>query len=81
MPAAPGFGPRLYRALHPRRLVHARLRARENDSAFGFGARLFAAVALTFALIGVVGYVLIDRNLEHRQIRTTPPLSARTQRA
>jgi diguanylate cyclase (GGDEF)-like protein len=67
-PAAPGFGPRLRRALYPRRLAHARLRARENDSAFGFGARLFAAVALTFALIGVVGYVLIDRNLEHRQI-------------
>ncbi len=43
--------------------------ARENDSAFGFGARLFAAVALTFALIGVVGYVLVDRNLEHRQIQ------------
>jgi diguanylate cyclase (GGDEF)-like protein len=65
---APGPGGRLRRALHPRRLAHARLRARENDSAFGFGARLFAAVALTFALIGVVGYVLIDRNLEHRQI-------------
>ncbi len=68
VPAAPGFGPRLYRALHPRRLVHARLRARENDSAFGFGARLFAAVALTFTLIGVVGYVLVDHNLERRQI-------------
>jgi len=67
-PAAPGFGPRLRRALHPQRLSHARLRARENDSAFGFGARLFAAVALTFALIGVVGYVLIDHNLERRQI-------------
>jgi hypothetical protein len=69
VPTAPGFGPRLRRALHPRRLAHARLRARENDSAFGFGARMFAAVALTFALIGVVGYVLIDRNLEHRQIQ------------
>jgi diguanylate cyclase (GGDEF)-like protein len=69
VPTAPGFGPRLHRALHPRRLAQARLRARENDSAFGFGARLFAAVALTFVLIGVVGYVLIDRNLEHRQIQ------------
>jgi hypothetical protein len=69
VPTAPGFGPRLHRALHPRHLAHARLRARENDSAFGFGARLFAAVALTFALIGLVGYVLIDRNLEHRQIQ------------
>jgi diguanylate cyclase (GGDEF)-like protein len=69
VPTAPGFGPRLRRALHPRRLAHARLRARENDSAFGFGARMFAAVALTFALIGALGYVLIDRNLEHRQIQ------------
>jgi len=69
VPAAPGFGPRVHRALHPRLLSHARLRVRENDSAFAFGARLFAAVALTFALIGVVGYVLIDRNLEHRQIQ------------
>ena len=69
VPAAPGFGLQLRRGLHPRRLAHARLRARENDSAFGFGARLFAAVALTFALIGVVGYVLVDRNLEHRQIQ------------
>ena len=31
---------------------------------------MFAAVALTFALIGVVGYVLVDRNLERRQIQT-----------
>ena len=68
VPAAPGFGLQLRRGLHPRRLAHARLRARENDSAFGFGARLFAAVALTFTLIGVVGYVLVDHNLERRQI-------------
>jgi diguanylate cyclase (GGDEF)-like protein len=67
-PAASGFGPRLRRALHPRRLAHARLHARENDSAFAFGARLFAAIALTFALIGVVGYVLVDHTLEHHQI-------------
>ncbi len=40
----------------------------KDDSAFAFGARLFAAVALTFALIGALGYVLIDRSLEQRQI-------------
>ena len=68
VPAAPGFGLRLRRGLHPRRLAHARLRARENGSAFGFGVRLFGAIALTFTLIGVAGYVLIDRSLEHRQI-------------
>jgi len=67
-PAAPGFGHRLRRALDPRRRLAERRIAGENGSAFGFGARLFAAVALTFALIGVVGYVLVDRNLEHRQI-------------
>jgi diguanylate cyclase (GGDEF)-like protein len=67
VPAAPAFGPRLRSALRPGRLAHVRLHARENDSAFAFGARLFAAVALTFVLIGVVGYVLVDRNLEHRQ--------------
>jgi diguanylate cyclase (GGDEF)-like protein len=69
-PAA-GFGQRLRRALDPRRgglLARAHVLARENDSAFAFGARLFAAVALTFALVGALGYVLIDRSLEHHQI-------------
>jgi diguanylate cyclase (GGDEF)-like protein len=67
-PTASGLGDRLRRALHPLRLSHAHLRARESDSAFGFGARLFVAVALTFALIGVVGYVLVDHTLERHQI-------------
>src|ERR1700683_1178386 len=69
-PAA-GFGQRLRRALDPRRgglVARAHVIARENDSAFAFGVRLFAAVALTFALVGALGYVLIDRSLEHRQI-------------
>ena len=69
-PAA-GLGQRLRRALDPRRgglVARAHVIARENDSAFAFGARLFAAVALTFALVGALGYVLIDRSLEHRQI-------------
>jgi diguanylate cyclase (GGDEF)-like protein len=66
-PAASGLGSRLRLVLDPRRWLAKRRIAGESDSAFGFGARMFAAVALTFALIGVVGYVLIDRNLEHRQ--------------
>lgn len=55
------------RMLHPRRWLPGR-RAGEDGSSVGFGARLFAAVAVAFALVGVVGYVLVDRNLEHRQI-------------
>jgi diguanylate cyclase (GGDEF)-like protein len=68
---ASGCGQWLRRALDPRRgglAARAHVIARENDSAFAFGARLFAAVALAFALVGALGYVLIDRSLEHRQI-------------
>jgi diguanylate cyclase (GGDEF)-like protein len=67
-PAAPGLSQRLRKALDPRRRLAERRIRSDHDSAFGFGARLFAAVALTFALIGAVGYVLIDRKLEHHQI-------------
>jgi diguanylate cyclase (GGDEF)-like protein len=67
-PAASGLGGRLRLVLDPRRWLAKRRIADESDSAFGFGARLFAAVALTFALIGVVGYVLVDHTLEHHQI-------------
>jgi diguanylate cyclase (GGDEF)-like protein len=66
---APGPGGRLRRALDPRRGLAERRIARENDSALAFGARMFAAVALAFALLGALGYVLVDRNLEHRQIQ------------
>src|SRR5580692_8974447 len=72
-----GVAKRLRGALHPRRWLAERRIARENGSAFGFAARLFVAIALTFALIGVVGYVLVDRNLEQRQIKDY----AATQRA
>lgn len=68
VPDASGLGDRLRRSLDPRRRLAERRVAGEHDSAFGFGARLFASIALTFTLIGVTGYVLIDRNLEHRQI-------------
>ena len=33
-----------------------------------FGVRLIATVALTFMLIGITGYVLLERSLAHRQI-------------
>jgi diguanylate cyclase (GGDEF)-like protein len=48
--------------------VAARRVAGENGSAFGFGMRLFVTILLAFALIGIAGYVLETRNLEHRQI-------------
>jgi diguanylate cyclase (GGDEF)-like protein len=69
-PQTAGLGSRLRKVLDPRRRLAERRIARDHGSAFGFGARLFAAVALTFALIGAVGYVLIDRNLEHHQIKS-----------
>jgi hypothetical protein len=64
-----GVAKRLRGALDPRRRLAERRIARENGSSFAFAARLFVAIALTFGLIGVVGYVLVDRNLEHRQIK------------
>src|ERR1700728_3159899 len=67
---APGPGGRWRRALDPRRGLAKRRIARENDSALAFGVRMFAAVALAFALLGALGYVLVNRNLEHRQIQT-----------
>src|ERR1039458_2324496 len=69
-PAASGLRSRLRLTLDPRRWLAERRIAGESDSVFAFGARLFVAVALTFALIGVVGYVLVDRNLEGWQIKS-----------
>jgi len=48
--------------------VAARRVAGENGSVFGFGMRLFVTILLTFALIGIAGYVLEMRSLEHRHI-------------
>jgi diguanylate cyclase (GGDEF)-like protein len=64
--ARPGNGSR--HTLDPRRWLAERRLAGENGSAFGFGARLFVTILLAFALIGIAGYVLETRNLEHRQI-------------
>jgi len=56
------------RGLNPYRWLLARRHTREDGSAFGFGIRLFATVMLTFVLVGVTSYVLLERNLAHRQI-------------
>jgi diguanylate cyclase (GGDEF)-like protein len=53
---------------HPRRWLADRRSSDERDATFAFGARLVGTVVLTFALIGVVGYVLEQRGLEQRQI-------------
>jgi diguanylate cyclase (GGDEF)-like protein len=53
--------------LHPRRWLRGR-RAGEDESALAFGIRLLATVTLTFTLIGITGYALLERNLAHRQI-------------
>jgi diguanylate cyclase (GGDEF)-like protein len=53
---------------HPRRWLANHRLSDERDTTFAFGARLFGTVLLTFALIGVVGYVLEQRSLEQRQV-------------
>jgi len=53
---------------HPRRWLLERRHARENDSALAFGMRLFATVALTFALVGSTGFLLLEHDLATRQI-------------
>jgi diguanylate cyclase (GGDEF)-like protein len=59
---------RTRRLLHPRRWLLDHRHAGADGSAFAFGTRLLATVVLTFALIGGVGYVLLERNLAQRQI-------------
>src|ERR1700680_338384 len=59
---------RTARLVHPRRWLLERRGAPEGGSTFAFRTRLLATVILTFALIGVTGYVLLERNLGQRQI-------------
>jgi diguanylate cyclase (GGDEF)-like protein len=59
---------RVGRLLHPRRWLLERRRGGEDGSAFAFGIRLYATVSLTFALIGGVGYVLLEGSLAQRQV-------------
>jgi diguanylate cyclase (GGDEF)-like protein len=63
--------------LHPHRWLANRHPAAQDRSALVFGMRLLATVALTFALVGVAGYVLLDHNAAQRQIANY----AATQRA
>jgi hypothetical protein len=56
------------RGLHLYRWLLARHRDGEDGSAFTFGIRLLATVTLTFALIGITGYVLLERNMAHQLI-------------
>src|ERR1700683_371879 len=55
------------RSLHLRRRLRGHFRA-EDGSAFSFGVRLLATAALTFVVIGITGFVLLERNLAQRQI-------------
>jgi diguanylate cyclase (GGDEF)-like protein len=41
---------------------------REDGSLFAFGLRLVLTVAVTFTLIGVAGYLLLESTLSHHQI-------------
>ncbi len=54
--------------LHPHHWLRERRGAGREGSAFAFGIRLLATVVLSFALIGITGYVLLERTLAHRQI-------------
>jgi len=50
------------------RLLPERLRSREGNSALAFGLRMGLAVAVTFLLIGVSGYLALEHELANRQI-------------
>jgi diguanylate cyclase (GGDEF)-like protein len=63
-PAKPWVG----RLLHPGRWLGEGHRADEQGSAFAFGIRLLAAGALTFAVVGITAFVLLERNLAQRQV-------------
>ena len=57
------------RLAHPLGGLVARYRREKSDgSGLAFGIRMLATVALTFTLIGSTGYLLLERNLAHRQI-------------
>jgi diguanylate cyclase (GGDEF)-like protein len=70
-PVAAGQPPLPSRPGPPRRALRGRGGrggAPEDSTGLAFGVRLLATVALTFALIGAGGYVLLERTLAHRQI-------------
>lgn len=59
---------RVGRLPHPRGWFQRRHREADDGSAFAFGVRLLATVAVTFAVVGITGYVLLERNLAQRRI-------------
>lgn len=61
--------PEKTRARRARRWLPRRGRTRERGSAFAFGARLFATVALALSLTAVSSYALLERNLAHQESR------------
>ena len=56
------------RVPHPYQWLLRRRHGGEDGSAFAFGVRLLATVALTFAVTGITGYVLLERNMAQRLI-------------
>src|SRR5450755_4799892 len=60
--------PRAGRLLHPGRWLQKRRSSGEDGSAYAFGVRLVATVALTFAPVGVTSYVLLVRTLAQQQV-------------
>jgi len=56
------------RLLHPGRWLQKRRPSGEDGSAYAFGVRLVATVALTFALVAVTSYVLLVRTLAQQQV-------------
>jgi diguanylate cyclase (GGDEF)-like protein len=61
---------RLGRLRHAHRWLLDRRAGAQDGSAVAFGVRLLATVLLTLAVIGVTGYVLLERTLADRQIST-----------
>ena len=51
-------------------------RAGKDGSAFTFGSRMFAAVAVAFALSAITSYFLLERNLVHQEIAGTTSIAA-----
>ena len=66
--ASESLKPRAGQLRPPHRWLRDRRREGRDGAAFAFGVRLFATIALTLVLIGVAGYVLLERNLAQRQI-------------
>jgi len=56
------------RLLKPSRWLLGRRHDGDQSSAIGFGIRLLATLLLTLAVVGATAFVLVERNLDQRQI-------------